>query len=69
VLGRFTFSTAIVCSLALAAVAGCGGDDNGGGGGGGGTEAAKPTTIKVGTIPIADVAPLYLGIKKGFFTE
>jgi NitT/TauT family transport system substrate-binding protein len=56
-----------VCGLALVAT-GCGGDDNGGGGGGGG-QAAKPVTLKVGTIPIADVAPLYLGIKKGFFDE
>ena len=26
-------------------------------------------TLKVGVIPIADVAPLYLGIKQGFFEE
>jgi NitT/TauT family transport system substrate-binding protein len=26
-----------------------------------------PVTIKVGLIPITDVAPVYLGIKKGFF--
>jgi NitT/TauT family transport system substrate-binding protein len=26
-----------------------------------------PVTLKVGVIPITDVAPLYLGIKKGFF--
>ena len=26
-------------------------------------------TLKVGVIPITDVAPLYLGIKKGFFKE
>jgi NitT/TauT family transport system substrate-binding protein len=40
----------------------------GGGDGGGGAAAGKPATLKVGVIPIADVAPLYLGIKKGFFT-
>jgi NitT/TauT family transport system substrate-binding protein len=28
-----------------------------------------PTTVTVGVIPIVDVAPLYLGIKQGFFTE
>jgi NitT/TauT family transport system substrate-binding protein len=50
--------------LALAAVA-CGDDDSASGGGSG--EAAKPVTLKVGVIPIADVAPLYLGRKKGFF--
>jgi NitT/TauT family transport system substrate-binding protein len=50
--------------LALAAVS-CGGDDSAGGGGSG--DAAKPATLKVGVIPIADVAPLYLGMKQGFF--
>jgi NitT/TauT family transport system substrate-binding protein len=65
---RLPLLTAIVCSLAIVGVVGCGGDDESAGGGGGNTEAAKPTTVKVGTIPIADVAPLYLGIKQGFFT-
>jgi NitT/TauT family transport system substrate-binding protein len=53
------------CCLALAA---CGGDD-GGGGGGGDAAADRPVTLKVGVIPIADVAPLYLGVDKGFFKE
>src|SRR3954451_11426372 len=44
-----------------AAVAGCG--DSGGGEG----QAGRPATLKVGVIPIADVAPLYLGRQKGFF--
>src|SRR3954469_14146307 len=46
----------------VAAVAGCGGSGDGGGG-----QAGKPATLKVGVIPIADVAPLYLGREKGFF--
>ena len=50
-------------AIALAAVA-CGDDDGGGGGDSSGTQ-----TLKVGVIPIADVAPLYLGIDKGFFNE
>ena len=54
---------ALVAVAALAA-AGCGGDDDGGGGGGG---SAKPVTIKVGTLPIANAAPMYLGMEKGFF--
>jgi NitT/TauT family transport system substrate-binding protein len=54
---------ALVCALAVAA---CGDDDDTGGGGGG---EAERTTLKVGVIPIADVAPLYLGMKKGFFEE
>ena len=61
-----------VVSLLLALAFGAGiaacGDDEGNGGGGGGAEAG-PTTLKVGVIPIADVAPLYLGMKKGFFEE
>jgi NitT/TauT family transport system substrate-binding protein len=46
-----------------AGLAGCGGDDGGGGSGGG------PATLKVGVLPIADVAPLYLGDAKGFFQD
>src|ERR687895_1134844 len=53
---------ALACAMAVAA---CGDDDGDGGGGGDG----GPTTLRVGVIPIADVAPLYLGMKKGFFEE
>src|SRR3954452_8011867 len=55
------------CVVLAALAAGCGCDS-----GGGATPAPKssePVTLKVGVIPIADVAPLYLGIKKGFFKE
>jgi NitT/TauT family transport system substrate-binding protein len=52
---------ALVSSVAMV---GCGDDDDGGGGGEG-----RPATLKVGVIPIADVAPLYLGMKKGFFEQ
>jgi NitT/TauT family transport system substrate-binding protein len=52
---------ALVCA---AGAAGCGDDDDDGGGGGG-----EPATLNVGVIPIADVAPLYLGMKKGFFED
>jgi len=55
---------ALACAVGIAAC----GDDEGNGGGGGGGESG-PTTLKVGVIPIADVAPLYLGMKKGFFEE
>ncbi len=30
---------------------------------------AAPATVNVGVLPIADVAPLYLGIKQGFFAK
>jgi NitT/TauT family transport system substrate-binding protein len=59
----------LLCSLVLLA---CGGDDGGEAGGGGGGDSgasAEPVTLKVGVIPIADVAPLYVGIEQGFFRE
>ena len=57
---------ALLAALASAAllVAGCGGDDKGGGGGEG-----EQTKVKVGVLPISNVAPLYLGMEKGFFRE
>ncbi len=58
-----TLLLALACAVGVVA---CGDDDDGNGGGGGDGEA---TTLKVGVIPIADVAPLYLGMKKGFFEE
>ena len=36
---------------------------------GGGTSSGSTTTVKVGLIPIVDVAPLYLGQKKGFYEK
>src|SRR5688500_10297699 len=54
-------------ALLVALAAGCGDDEGSGGGGGGGAEQVQ--TIKVGVIPIADVAPLYLGMDEGFFEE
>jgi NitT/TauT family transport system substrate-binding protein len=50
------------CALLVGA---CGGDDGQDATGGGG----KLTTLKVGVIPIADVAPLYVGIEQGFFRD
>jgi NitT/TauT family transport system substrate-binding protein len=60
-------AAALVAGAAL--IAACGGGDSGGGGGGGGTGATEPTTLKVGVIPIADVAPLYVGLDQGFFKQ
>jgi NitT/TauT family transport system substrate-binding protein len=51
-----------VLAVALAVV-GCGGDDDSSGGDGD----DGPTTITVGTLPIANAAPMYLGMEKGFF--
>jgi NitT/TauT family transport system substrate-binding protein len=59
-------SPVLLVALALLAAAGCGssGDDNGGQASGGGTR-----QVKVGVIPILDVAPIYLGKEKGFFSK
>lgn len=36
---------------------------------GGGGQAGGPRTVQVGVIPIVDVAPVYLGMQRGFFEE
>ena len=63
-------------ALALAGVmamlvAACGDDDDGGEAETGGEAPAEEelTTIAVGVVPVVDVAPLSLGIEKGFFEE
>lgn len=53
-------------ALFLAAT-GCGSSDSSGSGGAGAS--GGTTTLKVGIIPILDVAPVYLGQKKGFYAE
>jgi NitT/TauT family transport system substrate-binding protein len=53
---------ALAAALALA-LGGCGDDDSAGGGG----DSSGPTKITVGTLPIANAAPMYLGMEKGFF--
>jgi NitT/TauT family transport system substrate-binding protein len=59
---RMRAGAALLAILAcVVPVVGCGDDSSGGG------ETGKPATLKVGVIPIADVAPLYLGSQKGFF--
>jgi NitT/TauT family transport system substrate-binding protein len=58
----------VALGIAAALVAaGCGDDEDEAGGGGGAAE--EQTTLRVGVIPIADVAPLFLGIDQGFFEE
>jgi NitT/TauT family transport system substrate-binding protein len=63
---RTLLALAAALAMALTAVS-CGDDDDDGGGGGG--DSSGTQTLKVGVIPIADVAPLYLGIDKGFFED
>ena len=66
---------ALFAAICLVLVAGtltaCGGDDDNGATNDTGDAAAdgEPVSLDVGVIPIADVAPLYLGIEEGFFEE
>jgi NitT/TauT family transport system substrate-binding protein len=54
------------CALAFA---GCGGNDTTEQSSASGGGSGKATTLKVGVIPIADVAPLYVGMEKGYFRD
>jgi NitT/TauT family transport system substrate-binding protein len=61
--GRFRAAAlaVIACAGLLGACGGGSAEEEGASG--------KPVTLKVGVIPIADVAPLYVGIKQGFFKQ
>ncbi|HUG50619.1 MAG TPA: nitrate ABC transporter substrate-binding protein, partial [Terrimesophilobacter sp.] len=57
-----------VAALSVLALSACGttaptntGDSDSG--------STTPTKITVGVIPIVDTAPIWLGVKKGFFTD
>ncbi|MCW2835040.1 MAG: Nitrate transporter substrate-binding protein [Nocardioides sp.] len=54
-------------TLVLLAAAGCGSDSSGDGSTADGTDGLRK--VSVGIIPVVDVAPLYLGVEKGFFAE
>jgi NitT/TauT family transport system substrate-binding protein len=59
----FLTVAALLASMTLGA---CGSSDAGTGSAG---ESSGPRKVSVGVIPIIDVAPLYLGIQKGFFSK
>jgi NitT/TauT family transport system substrate-binding protein len=64
---RRAMTTVALALLAALAGAACGGDDDGAGGGSGDT--GKLTTLRAGVSSIGDLAPIYLGQKKGFFAK
>ena len=66
---RLQAQLATTAAVALLALAGCGGDDEASGGGSGSGSEGKTTKVKVGVLPISNVAPLYLGVQKGYFKE
>jgi NitT/TauT family transport system substrate-binding protein len=59
--------TGIATGVALAALIGSAAACGSSGGSGGDTDAGGVDQVKVGVIPIVDVAPIYLGQQKGFF--
>lgn len=64
---RRVLGAALAASALLLASCGADGSTSGGATQAGG--AAGTTAIKVGVIPIVDVAPIYLGKQKGFFKD
>src|SRR4051794_39052484 len=63
-MSRLRLTVVLSCSVLLAACGGGGGDESAGAG-----TSDAPRQVTVGVVPIADVAPLYLGVEQGFFSE
>jgi NitT/TauT family transport system substrate-binding protein len=63
--------TAALAGLAMVALAatGCGGGDTKGGGTAAGGSSGETTTIRIGTLPTANAAAMYLGMQEGFFED
>jgi len=59
---------ALAAGAFLVTVSACGSSDDSGASDGG-SSSGGTTTVKLGLIPIVDVAPIYLGQKKGFYSE
>ncbi|MEU9189303.1 ABC transporter substrate-binding protein [Streptomyces sp. NPDC048484] len=59
----------LVTGTMFVAATACGSSDSPGADDGSDKASGGTTTVKVGVIPIVDVAPLYLGQKKGFYSE
>ena len=69
-LGRTWWRPIVLMMAVMLTMAACGGDEGEGNGNGAGDDGEpEPVTLTVGVIPIADVAPLYLGMSEGFFEE
>lgn len=63
---RRLFALGALCAIA-ALLAACGSSSSDGGGAS--TSEDGVTTLKVGVVPNSDIAPLYVGIRQGFFRE
>lgn len=62
---RLVTRVAVTLLLAVPVLSGCGGSDSGGKGGG----ALEKSEIKIGVLPIADDAAVFLAEKNGYFKE
>jgi NitT/TauT family transport system substrate-binding protein len=60
---------AALVAAALLMFTACGGDEETGSSGGSDGKAGQLTKVKVGVLPISNVAPLYVGMKQGFFKQ
>ena len=59
---RLSPALAVAASAALLATAACSPSEEG-------TDEGELTTVTAGVIPIVDVAPIYLGVDQGFFSD
>ncbi|WP_018682544.1 ABC transporter substrate-binding protein [Actinokineospora enzanensis] len=70
---RVRLPIALLAATLLASLSGCGllggSDDQSTSGGGGGTGAVEKAKIRVGMLPVVDVAPFYRAIEQGYFKE
>lgn len=57
---------AVLLATTLLLTSACGSDEDGGEASG---DSGQPDNVTVGVIPILDVAPIYLGVEKGFFEK
>ncbi|MFD5746691.1 ABC transporter substrate-binding protein [Streptomyces sp. NPDC127033] len=62
-------SIAVIAAAFLVTATACGGSDANGSDGSGAGASGGTARVKVGVIPIVDVAPIYLGKEKGFYSS
>jgi NitT/TauT family transport system substrate-binding protein len=61
---RALLKRGVLIAVVAVLVAACGGGKSGGG-----SSSSGKTNLTVGLVPVIDIAPLYLGLKHGFFTD
>ena len=66
---RFRALLVVLAALSLGVVVGACGDDGDDGGATNGAAKKTPVTLDVSVLPITDLAPFYIGLRRGFFTD